>query len=79
MARLFNMREGVRRTDDRLPARFSEDLPLHKGVTPEQQDEIVTRYYTRQGWDAGTGLPAAETLAELGLEMYEPIRAQIVV
>jgi aldehyde:ferredoxin oxidoreductase len=79
MARLFNMREGVRRADDRLPARFSEDLPMHKGVTPEQQDEIVTRYYTRQGWDADTGLPTAETLAELGLEEYEPIRARIVV
>ena len=33
LARLFNMREGFARKDDRLPPRFSEDLPKHKGLT----------------------------------------------
>jgi len=79
MARLFNMREGLRRGDDSLPARFSEDLPLHKGITRAEQDDIVTRYYLRQGWDADTGLPTARTLADLDLSEYEPIRAQIAV
>jgi aldehyde:ferredoxin oxidoreductase len=74
LARLFNMREGVRREDDRLPARFSEDLPMHKGLTPEQQSEIVTGYYIRQGWDPESGLPTTETMSALGLEQYAPTR-----
>ncbi len=77
LARLFNMREGVRRADDRLPARFSDDLPRHKGLPRELQEELVTGYYVRQGWDAGTGLPTPETLDELGLETYEGARAAV--
>ncbi|MDA0269528.1 MAG: aldehyde ferredoxin oxidoreductase family protein [Chloroflexi bacterium] len=68
LARLFNMREGMTRADDRLPKRFSEDLPLHKGLTNEQIDEIVTDYYIEQGWDPQTGRPTAETIRTLGLE-----------
>jgi len=79
MARLFNMREGVRRADDRLPVRFEEDLPMHKGVSLEQQGGIVTEYYVRQGWDADSGLPTAETLEGLGMERYEGTRAAILV
>ena len=79
MARLFNMREGVRRADDRLPVRFEEDLPMHKGVSLEQQGGIVTEYYVRQGWDADSGLPTAETLEDLGMERYEGTRAGILV
>jgi aldehyde:ferredoxin oxidoreductase len=79
LARLFNMREGLRRADDRLPARFTEDLPMHKGLTHEQQGEIVTQYYLRQGWDPETGLPTAATLAALGLEEYAGARELIAV
>ena len=33
LARLFNMREGFTRSDDRLPQRFYEDLPKLPGLT----------------------------------------------
>jgi hypothetical protein len=56
------------RADDRLPARFSDPLPKHAGVTREQQDKIVTDYYVEQGWDPATGVPTAETIRVLELE-----------
>lgn len=79
MARLFNMREGKRRADDRLPARFEDDLPMHPGLSADQQGEIVTSYYLKQGWDADSGLPTEETMAALGIEAYEGTRAAITV
>jgi aldehyde:ferredoxin oxidoreductase len=68
LARLFNLREGFGRADDRLPARFSDPLPKHPGLTRDQQDAIVTEYYVEQGWDAATGVPTPETIRLLGIE-----------
>src|SRR6266536_3150886 len=65
LARLFNLREGIGRADDRLPARFSDPLPKHAGFSTEQQDKIVTDYYIEQGWDPSTGVPTAETVRAL--------------
>src|SRR6266508_2336525 len=65
LARLFNMREGFGRADDRLPARFTDPLPKHAGLTSEQQDKVVTDYYVEQGWDVATGAPTAETISAL--------------
>jgi aldehyde:ferredoxin oxidoreductase len=68
LARLFNMREGMTRADDRLPKRFYEDLPKHPGLTDELLDQIVTDYYIEQGWDPETGRPLPETVKALGIE-----------
>jgi aldehyde:ferredoxin oxidoreductase len=68
LARLFNLREGFGRADDRLPARFSDPLPKHAGLTQEQQDKVVTDYYVEQGWDKDTGVPTAEVLHTLEIE-----------
>jgi aldehyde:ferredoxin oxidoreductase len=68
LARLFNLREGFGRGDDRLPPRFSDPLPKHAGLTREQQDTIVTDYYVEQGWDPATGVPTAETIRALEIE-----------
>jgi aldehyde:ferredoxin oxidoreductase len=68
LARLFNLREGMSRADDRLPAHFSDPLPKHAGLTREQQDKIVTDYYVEQGWDPATGVPTADTIRALELE-----------
>jgi aldehyde:ferredoxin oxidoreductase len=68
LARLFNLREGIGRADDRLPSRFSEPLPKHAGFGTEQQDKIVTDYYIEQGWDPSTGVPTAETVRALEIE-----------
>lgn len=71
MTRLFNMREGITRADDRLPDRLHEPLrrgPLQdKVLTREEIDEWVTTYYLERGWDARTGRPLPETLQKLGL------------
>jgi len=72
LARLVNVREGFTPADDRLPARFSEDLPLHKGLTAEYQDELAAEYYERMGWDPVSGLPTPETLEALGLAEFAP-------
>src|SRR3989454_174733 len=68
LARLFNLREGMSRADDRLPARFSDPLPKHAGVSREQQDKVVTAYYVEQGGGAATGVPTADTIRALELE-----------
>jgi aldehyde:ferredoxin oxidoreductase len=67
LARLFNLREGMTRADDRLPARFGEALPKHSGLTSEQLDTIVTDYYVEQGWDPATGVPTDQTIRDLEL------------
>jgi aldehyde:ferredoxin oxidoreductase len=68
LARLFNLREGFTRADDRLPARFSDPLPRHPGLSAEQQAKIVTDYYVEQGWDPETGAPTPRTIAALEIE-----------
>src|SRR6202165_174041 len=40
LARLFNLRAGFGRADDRLPARFSDPLPQHAGFTSAQSDTM---------------------------------------
>jgi aldehyde:ferredoxin oxidoreductase len=67
LARLYNLREGMSRADDRLPARFAEALPKHGGLTVDQLEAIVTDYYVEQGWDAATGVPTDATIRELEL------------
>jgi aldehyde:ferredoxin oxidoreductase len=74
MARLFNLREGMTRDDDRLPWRLHQ--PLAKGplstysIPKEEVDQIVTDYYTGLGWDSQTGVPVPATIERLGLLAY---------
>lgn len=70
MARLFNMREGFGRADDALPRRFTEDLPKHKGVSREVQDQVVSEYYAELGWNEETGRPTPTTIERLQLGAY---------
>ncbi|MEW6335683.1 MAG: aldehyde ferredoxin oxidoreductase family protein [Thermodesulfobacteriota bacterium] len=68
--RLFNMREGFGRKDDRLPERFTRH-PLQqghsKGLTA-RTEEMMDEYYRLRGWDLSTGWPTREKLRELSLE-----------
>src|SRR2546428_1494115 len=61
-------RDGIGPADHPPPARFSDPLPKHVGLTREQQDKIVTDYYVEQGWDPATGVPTRETIRVLDLE-----------
>lgn len=70
--RLFNLREGWTRADDRLPERLlTEPLELASGrtasLTPGRLDTMIAAYYEGRGLD-DEGLPLERTLAELGLD-----------
>ncbi len=71
MARLFNVREGFNRSDDRLPDRLHGPLeggPL-TGVSIDRDafEGAISALYTLKGWDPATGAPTAECLERLGL------------
>ena len=72
LARLFNLREGFTADDDRLPKRVMKAFktgPLAGvEITPEAFDWARRRYYELMHWDAVTGVPTPECLAELGLD-----------
>ena len=69
--RLFNLREGLDPSDDRLPKRFFQD-PVPSGpqqgqhFTTEQTAAMLEEYYALRGWDA-SGVPTSTTLDTLSL------------
>jgi aldehyde:ferredoxin oxidoreductase len=69
--RVFNIRHGMDPRLDRPSFRYGSvptDGPA-KGLSPVPQwDEMLRIYYDRMGWDKG-GVPKAETLTALGLDM----------
>ena len=79
LTRMFNVREGIRRRDDTLPARLMEE-PLPEGgakgqvVTREALDRMLDEYYRFRGWDQES-FPTEEKLAELNLsDVAEQLR-----
>ncbi|MFQ6077402.1 MAG: aldehyde ferredoxin oxidoreductase C-terminal domain-containing protein, partial [Candidatus Bathyarchaeia archaeon] len=74
LARLYNIREGLTRKDDRVPIRVMK-LPIPEGVakgsyvSQEDLDLLLDDYYEYRGWDKD-GIPTEATLKELGLEEY---------
>jgi len=71
MARIFNLREGFGRNDDKLPDRLFEPLPdgPNKGqrFTKENLEEAKDLYYEMMGWDKENGKPLKGKLVELNL------------
>ncbi|TKJ29647.1 MAG: aldehyde ferredoxin oxidoreductase [Chloroflexi bacterium B3_Chlor] len=69
LERLFNLREGFAKEDDRLPPRFSQET-LPRGHSKNQVvdlEPLLEEYYRLRGWDE-EGVPTKEKLNELGLE-----------
>ncbi len=69
LERMYGVREGLSRADDRLPKRFTES-PLREGAssgTVVDLDLMLDEYYIERGLDAETGHPTRETLRRLGL------------
>lgn len=58
MTRKFNLREGLKGADDRLPGRFHEQA-LSSGHTlgSKEMERLLADYYKIRGWDS-QGLPA---------------------
>jgi aldehyde:ferredoxin oxidoreductase len=72
--RLYNLREGWTRAEDRLPDRFlNEPLTLDSGrqaaLTPERLHGMIDAYYAGRGLDP-EGRPEPATSAELGLDLF---------
>lgn len=73
LERMFDVRQGLRRSDDMLPKKFFEK-PLPRGkykdsvLDREKFEQMKDEYYERRGWDKETGIPTREKLVELGLE-----------
>jgi aldehyde:ferredoxin oxidoreductase len=71
MARVFNVREGFDRRQDKLPERLH--MPLEGGpltgvsIDREEFEAAISALYTLKGWDPETGAPTSETLERLGL------------
>ncbi|HSJ52756.1 MAG TPA: aldehyde ferredoxin oxidoreductase family protein [Anaerolineae bacterium] len=77
LERMYNVRLGLSRADDRLPTRFTDEplevyrfdgetaVPVHVGLVRDL-DAMLDRYYRLRGWDEN-GIPTPETLARLGL------------
>jgi len=61
LKRVYNVREGLRPADDRLPERLFE--PLRNGALAgaalrrEEVDAMLATYYQMAGWDPQTGFP----------------------
>jgi len=72
LCRMFNVREGMSRKDDTLPARVSESLPrgLTKGsvITKEDLNRMLDEYYELRSWTKD-GIPTEAKLKDLGLEL----------
>lgn len=76
LIRLYNLREGISRTDDCLPHKFrSEPLPsgVAEGCTAfvsEEDMELSLRaYYEKRGWDSD-GVPTEKTVSDLGIAWF---------
>jgi len=73
LGRLFNIREGLTRKDDHLPAKvMSTPIPddtvsKRSFITQEELDFMLDDYYSCRGWKR-EGVPTLEKLKEIGLE-----------
>jgi aldehyde:ferredoxin oxidoreductase len=72
LTRLFNVREGFSREDDKLPERMKKPLegdgPARgNSISEEEFQEMLDEYYSLRGWDE-EGRPKKEKLFELDLE-----------
>ncbi len=81
LERCYNFREGWSRLCDTLPWRFvnekavdlAEKTPGPARLRQEDLDRMLDEYYRLNGWDVASGLPARETVEELGLAFTLPV------
>jgi len=72
LQRLFNIREGFTRRDDRLPERVKAVPSFGKyaeepACSIQDYEKMLSEYYEARGWDPETGNPTDAKLKELGL------------
>jgi len=71
MARVFNIREGLTKDDDWLPARFfqphASGALTETSIKPDELKNAIINYYKIMGWSED-GIPTKSKLAELELD-----------
>jgi aldehyde:ferredoxin oxidoreductase len=70
LKRLFNVRCGITRADDRIPPRLQ--TPLSEGLVKNKSltiDAMLEAYYKYRGWDQD-GIPTKNKLIELQISEY---------
>jgi aldehyde:ferredoxin oxidoreductase len=72
LERCFNVREGARRRDDKLPWRLMNEAvktgPRAGAINSQAElDGMLDEYYDLHGWDRATSVPTEATLRRLGL------------
>ena len=73
LARLYNAKTGMNRSQDTLPGRLMKD-PLPEGpakgmvIDEETLEMMKDAYYEFRGWDKATGNPGPEKLLALGIQ-----------
>jgi aldehyde:ferredoxin oxidoreductase len=71
LQRAFNAREGIGRSQDRLPKKMTRALEGGKtdgvSINPADLEQAQDWYYHLAGWDPRTGTPTRETLEALEL------------
>ena len=68
LERMYNLREGLDRTDDTLPARLLDEPTFPGATRGHPLDELLPRYYKLRGWDE-EGVPTAKTLKKLQIRL----------
>ncbi|MHB1126263.1 MAG: aldehyde ferredoxin oxidoreductase family protein [Bacillota bacterium] len=69
LKRMYNVRCGISRKDDRLPSRLATQKLKDGGAANQlpQLNEMLNDYYEYRGWTVD-GIPTAEKLRSLGLD-----------
>ena len=68
--RMFNIRHGMKKEDERPSARYGSvpvDGPAQGKDIMAEWESMLANYYTLMGWDPETGPPLPKTLENLGL------------
>jgi aldehyde:ferredoxin oxidoreductase len=72
LRQLFNLREGIRQSNVKLPPRLVGIPPKDNGPLAGIKidiDSLVFEYNKAMGWDPKTGIPTESTLERLGLDL----------
>ncbi|GAH64193.1 unnamed protein product, partial [marine sediment metagenome] len=67
----FNVREGLRPADFKLPPRIAGEPPLTEGPNANVTipvESMTMEFFEAMDWDYETGKPSKKKLLELGLE-----------
>ena len=71
LKRMYNVRLGIRRKDDKLPERITsleKDSGGAQGQLPDLEKQL-NEYYAFRGWNEN-GIPKQETLANLNIDEF---------